>query len=141
MDQWLLDYLDEQFREAAGKIEGLREENAQQLAALREEINQRTAGLRSEMMQRLERLEYNIRHGRFELEELRNENYEITHLVSFLDKRLTNFSEHFTTRIDGVRDSASDIRSSISVMESRKIRDSMEAVCQRLSKPPDRPPS
>jgi archaellum component FlaC len=48
MDQELIAFLTERFRETSQQIEGLREETAQQFAGLREETAQQFAGLREE---------------------------------------------------------------------------------------------
>ena len=141
MKRWLLNYLDEYFRETSRQIEGLRAENVQQHASLREELTRRIADLRSELLQRLERLDANFRHTRFELEKLSDDHDVVAGEVSYLKEKLADSSERFRKQLETVQDSVSSLRGSISSLETPKAREVMEGVRQVIAKYQDRPSS
>jgi hypothetical protein len=151
MDPWMINYLDEHFRETSRQIEGLREENAQQLASLREELSRRIVALRGEMMRRLEQLDANFRLSRLELEELRNANDVVAEQVSSVAERLGTFSASVTTQLLEMQESGYETRTSVRALEA-KVRlleswaakaglDPIENVRQLLERYRSRPPS
>jgi DNA repair ATPase RecN len=147
MDQELIAYLDERFRETSRQIEGVREENTQQLAAFREETLRRLASLRSEMMQRLEPLCDNVRHTRIEVEGLPHEINEVSETVGVVHERLGIFWREVNERLDEVREAARvplDIRTRVRDLESWAAKAGLDPIenCRQLSERyRSRPPS
>jgi len=141
MKRWLLNYLDEHFRETSRQIEGLRAENDQQHASLREEFTRRIADLRSELLQRLDRLDANSRNTRFELEKLIDDHDVVAGEVSYLKEKLANSSEWFRKQLETVQDSVWGLRNSISSLETPREQEVMAGVRQVIAKYQNRPSS
>jgi archaellum component FlaC len=80
MDQELIAYLDERFRETSQQIAGLREETMQQIMGLREETTQQIMGLREATTQ------------------------QITGLREETTQQITGFREETTQQITGLRE-------------------------------------
>lgn len=73
MDQELIAYFDQHFREMSRQIESLREETTQQIGGLRVEVTQQIQGLREETTQRFEEVTESIRHTRVMVEGVRSD--------------------------------------------------------------------
>jgi archaellum component FlaC len=115
MDQELIAYLDERFRETTQQIQGLREETSQQIQGLREETSQQIQGLRAETSQqiqglreetsqqiqglraetshRFDRMEETIRHTDVKLEGLRGDIRQVAEGVAMVDQKLDTFRD------------------------------------------------
>lgn len=105
MDQDLIAYLDQRFRESSQQIAGLREE----MTSLREETGQQIAGLREEMTsfreetsRRFERVEEEIRHTRVEIEGLRGQIKLLAEGIINFDERLERFRGEVQRGLDGL---------------------------------------
>jgi ABC-type phosphate transport system auxiliary subunit len=77
MDQELIAFLTERFRETSQQIEGLREETAQQFAGAREETAQQFA----QVDRRVERVEHELHRTRIVVESLRGETRDIMDVI------------------------------------------------------------
>jgi hypothetical protein len=114
MDQELIAYLDERFRETTRQIEGLREattqqfevsreETTQQVSALREETTQHILALREESTQRFDRLEEKVRHNGVEIEALRSDIRQVSEVVAGANQSLGAFRQEVAAEFKDVR--------------------------------------
>jgi len=87
MDQELIAYLDERFRESARHAESLHQENMQQITGLRLETNQRF----EKMEERQDRTETEIRRAQVMVEGLRGEIQLVAEGVSGLGEKQRSF--------------------------------------------------
>lgn len=124
MDQELITYLDERFRESS-----------QQTASLREEL----ASFREETSRRFERVEEEIRHTRVEVEGLRGEVRLLAEGIASVDERLASFRRQITGDIGDVRalirPSYSALADRLQLLESwreRTERDPLETIRERF---------
>lgn len=133
MDQELISYLDERFRETAQQIQGLREETTHQLQ-----------GLRQENTQRFEQLEEGIRHTQISIEGLRGEVRLVAEGMMGLDERLGFLRTELKQDIDDVRRLIPPVIASLDqrvrILEVRKDlqrRDPMEIIRERYGTKPE----
>lgn len=157
MDQELIAYLDERFREISQQLAGVREENSQQIASLREETGQQIAsfreetgqqiaGLREEMTsfreessRRFEQVDEEIRHTRVEVEGLRGEVRLLAEGIASVEERLASFRRQVTGDIEDVRvlirpsySALDDRLKSLESWRERKERDPLEVIRERF---------
>jgi archaellum component FlaC len=144
LDQELIAYLDERFRETSRQIESLREETTQQIGGLREETIQQIGGLRQETTQRFERLEERMderfRHTGIEIEALSDKIRQVGDGVAGARESLGAFRQEVAVEFKDVR---SSIRVPFENLNKRVL--ILEAKVKALSKNPQkgksRPPS
>ncbi len=105
MDQELIAYLDERFRESLQHNDSLHQETARQYADLRQEI----------------------RHTRIMVEGLRDDNQMVAEGVSSLEERLQSFHNEFSLKLDEVQSSITpyyrDLDRRVSLLEERAKRE------------------
>lgn len=99
MDQELIAYLDERFRESARQTQ-------EQFSIFREEIARQFAASREEANQRFERLEEEVRHNGIEIEGLRGEIRQVAEGVTVANERLGRFKNRFTKKLKDVQTEA-----------------------------------
>jgi hypothetical protein len=116
MDQELIAYLDQRFRESSEQIAGLREETAQQIAGLREETAQQIASFREETLRHFDRTEEAIRHTRVEVEGLRGEVRLLAEGIASVEEKMASFRRQVSGDIDNVR---TLVRPSYSLLDDR----------------------
>jgi hypothetical protein len=129
MDQELIAYLDQRFRESNEQLASLREEMAQQTSSLREEMAQQTASVREEMtglreetiqrtaslreemtsfrvetLRRFDRTDEAIRHLHVEVEGVRGEVRLLAEGIASVEEKMSSFRRQVAGDIEGVRD-------------------------------------
>src|SRR5436305_9800924 len=116
MDQELIAYLDERFRESLQHNDSLHQETARQYADLHQEIARQYADLRQE-----------IRHTQITVEGLRDDNQMVAEGVSSLEERLQSFHNEFSLKLDEVQSSITpyyrDLDRRVSLLEERAKRE------------------
>ena len=128
MDQELIAYLDQRFRE-----------NAQQIASLREETARQIASFREETLLRLEQAEEATRHTRVEIEGLRGEVRLLAEGIASVEEKMASFRRQVAGDVDHVRSliqpaySALDDRlRRLESWRERKERDPLEVIRERF---------
>ena len=101
MDQELIAYLDERFRESARHAESLHQENMQQITGLHLETNQRF----EKMEERQDRTETEIRRAQVMVEGLRGEIQLVAEGVSGLGEKQRSFRREVAQKFDLVQKS------------------------------------
>lgn len=129
MDQELIAYLDQRFRESSEQIASLREETAQQIGSLREET-----------LRRFDRTEEAIRHTRVEVEGLRGEVRLLAEGIASVEEKMGSFRRQVSGDIDTVRSlvrpSYSSLDDRLRLLENwreRKERDPMDVIRERFN--------
>ena len=149
MDQELIAYLEERFREVQEQFAAFREETNQQFAASREETNQQFAASREETnqqfaasreetSQRFQRLEEEVRHNGVEIEGLRGEIRQVAEGVASANERLDAFQKYTAAEFKDVRAS---IRVPFENLDGRVRVLESEVLDKNQKKSKGRPPS
>lgn len=128
MDQELIAYFDERFRETAQQIQGVREEMMQEIQGFREETGRR-----------FERVEEEIRHTQVMVEAGRGDIRMVAEGTYGLDERLVSFRKEVQQEFEDVRRLIRPVYSSldqrIRTLEVRKDlqgRDPIELIKERF---------
>jgi chromosome segregation ATPase len=110
LDQELIAYLDERFRETSRQIESLREATSQEFEVSRQETMQQISALRGEttqqiggLAQRFDRLEEKVRHNGVEIEALRGEIRQVGEGVAGANQSLGTFRQDVAAEFKDVR--------------------------------------
>ena len=132
MDQELIAYLDARFREAAQRVEGLREETTQQIGSLRDEFGSLRGefeSFREETTQNFGRVDEGIRQVHVVVEGLRNgEVRVVSEGVSGFKEQLSDFRAEVSREFSDVRglvgSTYTELDRRIRPLEMRKVRKS-----------------
>jgi len=103
MDQELIAYLDEQFRETSRQIQDLREETTQQIQELRKETTQQIQELRKETSGRFDRVEQTSLETDIKVEALRGDIQQVAEGVAAVDQKLTAFRNTAALEFSDIR--------------------------------------
>jgi hypothetical protein len=143
MDQELVAYFDERFREMREdlrqEIHGVREELGQEIHGVREELKQEIQSFREETGQRFEKVEEEIRHTQILVEAGRGDIRMVAEGTCGLDERLGFFRKEVQQEFDDVRKLIRPVYSSLDqrlrTLEVRKDlqgRDPIEVIKERF---------
>ncbi|HEX4964235.1 MAG TPA: hypothetical protein VF173_25655 [Thermoanaerobaculia bacterium] len=145
MDQELLTFLEDRFREASQQVEALREENTQQIGSLRKEtsqqvkslreefteqfasLTQQLASFRQETTQKFASLEDKVHLNQVALEGLRDDVRQVADGVAGVSERLDAFRGETALELKGVH-------RRLSILEAHaesKGRESLKAIRER----------
>ena len=129
MDQELIAYLDQRFRESNEHTANLREEMTRQIASLREET-----------FRRFDRTDEAIRHTRVEVEGVRGEVRLLAEGIASVEEKMASFRQQVAGDIDNVRtlirpaySSVDDRLRLLEKWKERKEHDPMDVIRERFN--------
>ena len=141
MDQELIAYLGDRFREVQEQFAASRKETKQQFVASREETNRQFAVSREETNQRFERLEEKVRYNGVEIEGLRDEIRQVAEGVSVANERSDAFERRFTTKLNDAQTEMRILVRGVVERDSGARAPEAKALVKTRQKGKGRPPS